>query len=241
VPDDAIQILPTRALRANVPRPGADPQAVARANRSRLERERVFAVNIVGGAGSGKTSLIQATLQRLSRATRTAVITADPSSHTDAQRLAALAGECVHVDTGQGHGVEAPAIADALTRLDLATVDLLLIENVSSLIGPCENDLGETKRVAVFSVAAGDDKLAKYADVVQWADVLVLNKVDLLASFEFDLDSFRQNVRRINPNVACFELSARTGEGIDAWVSWLRWESHLPVAWSTNSGCQHPT
>ena len=230
MPEYAIQILPTRALRANAPPRGApQPQAIANANRNCLQRHRIFTVNIVGGAGCGKTSLIQATLQRLSRATRTAVITADPSSHSDAQRLAALAGQCVHIDTGQGHRLEAPAIADALTRLDLTSVDLLLIENGSSLIGPCENDLGETKRVAVFSVAAGDDKLTKYADVVKWADVLVLNKIDLLASFGFDIESFRQNVRRINPNVACFELSARTGEGIDAWVSWLRWKLHHPV------------
>ena len=111
-------------------------------------------------------------------------------------------------------------------RLDLDHLDLLLVENVSSLVGPAEHDLGELKRVAVFSVAAGDDKLQKYQDVVRWADVVLLNKTDLLASFPFEVGTFRRRLRRINPRVALFELSARNGEGIDCWSGWLRWESH---------------
>jgi hydrogenase nickel incorporation protein HypB len=202
---------------------------IASANRARLERQGVFAVNIVGGAGCGKTTLIEATLRRLTPVTRTAVITADPNSRGDAERLRGLAVQCAHIDTGPGRCLKANQIHDALNQLKLGALDLLLIENVSSLIGPPENDLGESKRVAVFSVAAGDDKLSKYADVVRWADVLVLNKSDLLASFEFDLHAFRQRLRRVKPDIACFELSALNGEGIDAWVSWLRWESHHPV------------
>jgi hydrogenase nickel incorporation protein HypB len=202
---------------------------IASANRAQLERHGIFAVNIVGGAGCGKTSLIQATLSRLTPATRAAVITADPSSHDDARRLRGLAAQCAHVDTGPGRCLNANQVRGTLNQLRLGALDLLLIENVSSLIGPPENDLGETRRVAVFSVAAGDDKLSKYRDVVQWADVLVLNKTDLLASFEFDLDAFRKSLHRVKPDIACFELSAQSGDGVDAWVSWLRWESHHPI------------
>jgi hydrogenase nickel incorporation protein HypB len=201
-------------------------ESIGCANRERLERAGVAAVNIIGSAGCGKTSLIRATLQCLAGSVRVGVITADPDSRRDAERLAGLADQVVHVNTGHGRCLDAALFGEALDKLDLDRLDLLLIENVSSLIGPTDHDLGETKRVAVFSVAAGDDKLQKYQDVVRWADVVLLNKIDLLASFTFDMGFFRRRLRRINPRVALFELSVRGGEGIDCWAGWLRWESH---------------
>lgn len=206
-----------------------NPASLAQANRQRLETAGVAALNIVGSAGCGKTSLIRATLQSLAGQVRVGVITADPGSNLDAQRLVGLADQAVHINTGHGHCLDAAQFSQALDTLDLDSLDLLLIENVSSLIGPADCDLGETKRVAVFSVAAGDDKLSKYQDVVQWADILVLNKMDLVESFPFDLGTFRRRLRRINPRLALFEISARSGDGIDCWAGWLRWESHRAI------------
>ena len=198
---------------------------VAHLNRECLERSGVSAVNIVGGPGCGKTSLILATLEQLLPSTRVGVITADPDSHRDADELAQLAGGVVQVNTGQGRLLNAALVQSAIRQLELDRLDLLLIENVSTLVGPPAHDLGEGKRVAVFSVAAGDDKADKYRDVVRWADVLVLNKIDLLMSASFDLPRFRSEVRRLNPVIALFEVSARTGAGLEWWAAWLRWEA----------------
>ena len=206
--------------------PPSAVDSIATANRQRLARAGVAALNIIGSAGCGKTSLIRATLQSLAGSVRVGVTTADPESRQDAQRLAGLADQVVHVNTGHGRCLDAALFSQALDKLDLDRLDLLLVENVSSLIGPTEHVLGELKRVAVFSIAAGDDKLQKYQDVVQWADVVLLNKTDLLASFPFDTGTFRRRLRRISPRVALFELSARSGDGIDCWAGWLRWESH---------------
>jgi hydrogenase nickel incorporation protein HypB len=186
----------------------------------------VFAVNIVGGPGCGKTSLIRATLEGIDAGRRVGAIAADPSSHEDSDRLEGYASQIVQVNTGPGHCLDAAQFRDALDRLDLDSLDLLLVENVSSLIGPTEFDLGECKRVAMFSVAAGDDKLVKYSDAVSWADVVVLNKTDLLDSFPFRIECFRNQVRGANPQAALFEMSNLTSDGVEPWLSWLRWESH---------------
>ena len=200
--------------------------SVARSNRKAFDDARVFVVNVIGSAGCGKTSLLLAILRGLGHATRVGVITAHPTSHKDADRMAALAGRVVHVSTVEGQCLTAGHARGILDRLDLSKLDLLLVENLSSLVGPCDHDLGEHRRVAVFSVAGGDDKLTKYAHVVAWADVLLLNKTDLLASFPFDLDRFRDEIRRINPQTALFEVSALTGDGLAPFLAWLRWQSH---------------
>ena len=198
---------------------------VARENRDRLQGHGVFTVNIIGGAGSGKTSLIRGTLKGLAFGTRTGVITADPDLHSNSDLLAGLAHQFGRIDTGQDYSLSAIDVGDALDDLELSELDLLLIENVSSLVGPPRRDLGETLRVAVFSVAAGDDQLRNHRDAIRWAEVLVLNKIDLLASIPFDLADFRETVRRVNPGATLFELSVQSGEGIEAWLSLLNRES----------------
>ena len=202
------------------------PAAAAQANRRRFEQSGVFAVNLVGGPGCGKTSLIRRTAECIDAGRCVGVIVADPDSHADADALKDSACRVAAVHTAPCDCLDARELHDALDRIDIDSLDLLLIENVSSLIGPTACDLGERKRVAVFSVAAGDDKLLKYPDVVRWADVVVLNKTDLLESFRFDLESFRDGVARVNPGAALFEMSTLTGEGVEPWLSWLRWESH---------------
>lgn len=200
--------------------PDLEPQ-VARANRERLAGAGVFAVDLIGGAGCGKTSLLQATIQRLLLKRRVGVITADPFTRYDADRLAALGDQVLQVDTGPGALLTARHVQCALARFNLDALDLLFIENVSSLIGPSEVDLGESAKVSMFSVAAGDDKPAKYPDVVRCAAMVVLNKVDLLPIAPFDRSAFWNCVRRINPAARTLEISTLTGEGMDEWMQWI--------------------
>jgi hydrogenase nickel incorporation protein HypB len=202
-----------------------DAAAVARDNRSRLRGYGVFTANIIGPAGCGKTSLLQTTLKNLHFGTRVGVITADPASHTDPDRLAGFAHQFARVDADGTCCLNPIEFSAALDELDLCELDLLLVENVSSSTGaPCR-DLGETMRVAVVSVAAGDDQLKNNRGAVRWADVVVLNKTDLLPSVPCDLAAFRRMVRRVNPSATLFELSARTGEGVGAWLSRLEREA----------------
>jgi hydrogenase nickel incorporation protein HypB len=194
---------------------------VAQANREQLSRAGVFTVNLIGGPGCGKTSLVQATLQRLVLKRRVGVLTAERYSNVDADRLAPLGDQVLRVDPGGEVALTARQVRPALARLNLPVLDLLLIENVSSLIGPSGVDLGEDVKVAMFSVAAGPDKPAKHPDVVKCAPLVVLNKTDLLKVAPFDTDLFSSTVRRLNPTAEVLEMSAFDGDGIDAWVEWL--------------------
>ena len=132
----------------------------------------------------------------------------------------------IQIDPGYNRMLSARLVQTALKRLDLSVLEVLLIENISSLIGPCEIELGEDAKVCMFSVAAGDDKAAKYPDVVQCARLIILNKMDLLSVMPFDTAAFENDVRRLNRSAEMIELSTRTGEGLDCWLDWLL--SHSP-------------
>jgi hydrogenase nickel incorporation protein HypB len=191
---------------------------IARANRERLDRAGAFAVNVAGGLGCGKTSLFDATVDRLASERRVGVVSADPGPG----RGTNVGTNVVHVDPGFGRALCARHVEPALVRLCPGGIDLLLIENVGSLAGPDAIDLGEHARVAIFSVAAGHGKATEHPNIVRWADVVLLNKVDLLAGGGFDLRAFRAALGRLNAGAEYFELSTRTGEGLDAWIAWLR-------------------
>jgi hydrogenase nickel incorporation protein HypB len=195
--------------------------AAARANRERLRLAGVYAINLIGGPGCGKTSLIEATMRQLLLKRRVGAIAADPHSRYDADRLSVLGDPVIHVDPGVSPALAACHVGAALGRLDLSAIDLLLIENVSSLVGPGGVDLGESAKVAVFSVAAGHDKPARHPDVVHGARVVVLNKMDLSTLTPFNLAAFREAVARLNPDAAVLEMSTLTGQGMDAWADWL--------------------
>jgi hydrogenase nickel incorporation protein HypB len=213
---------------------------VACSNHRRLADASVFAANLIGGPGCGKTSLLQVTVSRLILKRRVGIIAADPQTRIDADRLAALGEQVLQVGTGANGLLTGEHVRAALRRMDLARLDLVLIENVSSLIGPSQFDLGEDAKVALFSVAAGDDKPAKYPDVVRCADVVILNKTDLLALVPFDLDAFRGNVRRLNPGVRIIELSTLTGDGLDAWLDWLLARSAHAPPWAAAQSATSP-
>jgi hydrogenase nickel incorporation protein HypB len=195
---------------------------VAKLNREQLRKAKVFAVNVVGGPGCGKTSLIDTTIERLMPGIRVGVIACDTVSHRDADRLIRHSEHVVQVNTGDRGTPDATDIRAALDWLNVGHIDLLLIENVGTLIGTAALDLGQDATAAVFSVAGGHDKAEKHAALVRQAAVVVLNKTDLLAAVPFDLEAFRADVRRLNPLAPVCELSALRRDGMDGWLVWLQ-------------------
>ena len=189
--------------------------------RADLARRGIFAVDIIGAPGSGKTALLEATLRALKGRLRPAVLVGDLATRRDGDRLARWCDQVVQISTGQGCHLEAGQVREALKQVDLSEVDLLLIENVGNLICPVGFDLGQAAKVGVFAVTDGDDKAAKHPYLVQAADVLLLNKIDLLPYVSFDRTVFEADVRLLNPIVPILEVSSTTGAGLDAWLEWL--------------------
>jgi hydrogenase nickel incorporation protein HypB len=194
---------------------------VAAANRAELTRRGIFSVDIIGAPGSGKTALLEATLRALAGRRHPAVLVGDLTTRRDADRLARWCDKVVQISTGQGCHLEANQVRDAMAGLDLASVDLMFIENVGNLICPVGFDLGQNAKVGVFSLTEGDDKAAKHPYLVEAADVILLNKIDLLPHLTFDLEVFHADVRLLNPDVKVLEVSATTGQGFDEWLAWL--------------------
>jgi hydrogenase nickel incorporation protein HypB len=207
---------------------------VAAINRQRLRDAGVFTIDLMGAPGCGKTALIEATLQRLSDV-HIGVIVGDLTTQRDADRMAHFTHRVVQVNTGKGCHLEAHHVMQAMSRMDVDHLDLLFIENVGNLICPVGFDLGQDVKVGMFCVAGGDDKAAKHPYIVNEASLLLLNKTDLLPHVPFRLDQFRQDIHRLNPLVDLLELSAFTGEGIDAWLTWIsrnlmKHTAHRPAA-----------
>jgi len=194
---------------------------LAEENARRFDRLGVTAVNIMAAPGGGKTCLILRTIEALRGRRRIGAIEGDVASQVDSQRIAAAGVPVVQINTGGQCHLDANLIRGALDCLPLEEVDLLLIENVGNLICPVEFKLGEHKRVAITSVPEGDDKPYKYPAIFQAMDAVVINKLDLLPYLDFDLSAFRELVRALNPDVALFDLSCKTGQGIEEWAAWL--------------------
>src|SRR5664280_3475414 len=189
--------------------------------RTDLERRGIFAVDIIGAPGSGKTALLEATLRALKGRRHPAVLVGDLATRRDADRLAHWCDQVVQISTGQGCHLEAGQVRDALKEIDLSEVDLLFIENVGNLICPVGFDLGQASKVGLFSLTEGDDKAAKHPYLVEAADLILLNKIDLLPYVSFDRRTFEADVHLLNPRVPILDVSATTGEGLDAWIAWL--------------------
>jgi len=194
---------------------------IAADNRAELERRGIFSVDLIGAPGSGKTALLEATLRALQGHRRPAVLVGDLATRRDGDRLARWCDQVVQISTGQGCHLEANQVRDALGQIDLDAIDLLFIENVGNLICPVGFDLGQATKVGLFSLTEGDDKAAKHPYLVEAADLLLLNKIDLLPYLSFDRSSFEADVRLLNPRVPIMDVSATTGEGLDAWIAWL--------------------
>ena len=194
---------------------------VAAGVRAELERRGIFSVDLIGAPGSGKTALLEATLRALQGRRHPAVLVGDLATRRDGDRLARWCDKVVQISTGQGCHLEADQVRDALAGIELDTVDLLFIENVGNLICPVGFDLGQASKVGLFSLTEGDDKAAKHPYLVEAADLVLLNKIDLLPYLSFDRRTFEADVHLLNPRVPILDVSATTGEGLDAWIAWL--------------------
>lgn len=195
--------------------------SVARLNRTRFDAAGLLAVNFIGSPGSGKTTVLERTVGQLNGRLRMGCIEGDPYTTKDAERIGRLGVPVVQINTKGGCHLEAAMVTQACDDLDLAGMELLLIENVGNLLCPSQYDLGEHLTVVVLSVTEGADKPEKYPVAFQRAQAVIINKTDLLAATDVNLDEVTAIIRRFNPEAPVFSLSARTGEGVAAWCNWL--------------------
>ena len=186
-----------------------------------VQRSLFCCINMMSSAGAGKTSLLEETIRRSKGRLAVGVIEGDVETTADAERVVAAGGESVQIVTRGNCHLEAHMVRDALAQLDLDRVELLFIENIGNLVCPAEWTLGEDIKVVVASTTEGDDKPAKYPQMFAASQVMVVNKIDLLPYVSYDLQRVRTFAMRVNPALKIFELSCRTGEGLDAWCAWL--------------------
>lgn len=201
---------------------------IAKLNRSLFEQHGVFVLNLMSSPGAGKTSLLEKTIEKLKNLYRIAVIEGDIQSQEDALRIKRLGVEAIQINTGGACHLDANMIHSALEKISLESCDLLIIENVGNLVCPAEFDLGEHEKVMILSVTEGDDKPLKYPLMFQKSSVLLVNKIDLLPYVDFDLEKVRKSVLELNPHIRIFEISCKTGEGVNEWIDWLKERGRKP-------------
>lgn len=194
---------------------------IARRNRALFSSKGMFVINLVSSPGSGKTSILERTLEYFDHRLPVAVIEGDVQTDFDAQRIARYSTPVVQIVTNGGCHLDAKLVEDALASLNLNGIRLLIIENVGNLVCPSNYDLGEAMKVVVASTTEGDDKPLKYPGMFQNASVLIINKTDLLPYVNCDLNALKRNALRINPSLKVFETSCTTKAGIAEWCSWL--------------------
>ena len=190
--------------------------------RSSFAQHGVLAVNFVSGPGAGKTELLRRTLAELGKTQRCAAVTGDLATANDAARLAQSGAPARQILTGTMCHLEADMVAAAIADWSLAELDFLLIENVGNLVCPGDFDLGEDLRVLLLSTTEGEDKPLKYPTLINTADVVIINKLDLAAAVEYDVALLESNIRTVRPGAAIFKVSAKTGAGFEPWLAYLR-------------------
>jgi hydrogenase nickel incorporation protein HypB len=196
-------------------------EAKAKVNKELLDRYGVMTINIMSSPGAGKTSLIMQTIEHLKDKVRIGVIEGDVASSVDADKISEEGIPVIQINTAGGCHLDANMVESALAGLPLEEIDLLFIENVGNLICPNAFILGEDRRVMISSMPEGDDKPQKYPAMFTDSDIVLLNKTDLQPHLDFDTESFGKTVTGLNPDVIIFPISCKTGEGMDAWFSWL--------------------
>ena len=199
--------------------------ALARANRARFDATGTYVINMMSSPGAGKTALLERTLDRMRGKLRLGVLEGDVQTTLDADRLARFHVPLVQVNTDPGFGgechLDAIMVRSGLSRLPLADLELLIIENVGNLVCPAEFNVGEHAKAMVYAVTEGEEKPLKYPVMFRAVDTVVVNKVDLLEHLDFDLELFLGNLDAVNPGVERVLTSARTGQGEEEWYSWL--------------------
>jgi len=199
----------------------AKNDAFAARNRSYFEARGILALNLVSSPGSGKTSLLVATLERLGSAHSAAVVEGDQQTSRDADRIRAAGAPALQINTGKGCHLDAHSVEHAILELAPPPGALVFIENVGNLVCPAPFDLGEAHKVVILSVTEGEDKPLKYPDMFAAADLMLLNKVDLLPHVDFDEAACLGYALQVNPRLEILRTSARSGEGLQAWIDWL--------------------
>jgi hydrogenase nickel incorporation protein HypB len=200
--------------------------ALARANRDAFDKAGTFTINMMSSPGAGKTALLERTLERLRNQLRLGVLEGDVQTTLDADRLSRFHIPLVQVNTDPGFGgechLDANMVRSGLGELPLDEIDILIIENVGNLVCPAEFRVGEDVRVMVYSITEGEEKPLKYPLMFRSAELVLVNKVDLLEHLDFDLEQFLGTLEAVNPGVRTVLTSARTGRGVEEWCDWLR-------------------
>jgi hydrogenase nickel incorporation protein HypB len=199
----------------------ADNERVAQELRARLAQKKTFLVNLMSSPGAGKTRTILKTIEALRDRFRFGVLEADIDSKVDAELIAASGITAVQLRTGGFCHLDASMVAKGVDTLDLDALDIVIIENVGNLVCPAEFDTGAMKNVMILSVPEGDDKPLKYPLMFTVSDVLLINKMDYLEISDFNLGLLRERALKLNPRIQIFEISAKTGQGVDRWAGWL--------------------
>lgn len=194
----------------------------AAANRQLFQERQILALNLVSSPGSGKTALLTRSIDDLKGELPITVIEGDQQTANDADRIRETGVPALQINTGKGCHLDAHMIGHAMESLQPEDNSLLFIENVGNLVCPAAFDLGEAHKVAILSVTEGEDKPLKYPDMFHAADLMILNKTDLLPYLDFDVDKCIQFARQVNPDIEVLQLSAKSGEGMDAWYAWIR-------------------
>ena len=197
---------------------------IANENREIFSKNNIYTLNLLSSPGSGKTTLLEKTLSLLNKSLNVAVVEGDVQTDNDAQRIAVLNVPVVQIITNGGCHLEAKLVQNAFQSFDIKSLDLLIIENVGNLVCPASYDLGENKKVVLLSTTEGDDKPLKYPSMFRVSDVMIINKIDLLEYVDFSIESVKKNALSINPGLKIFEISCKTGEGIEDWIKWLKSE-----------------
>ena len=196
---------------------------IARENREYFKKRGIFVMNLVSSPGSGKTSLIEKTLEQAGNSFKVAVIEGDIQTDNDAQRIAKFDVPVKQITTGRACHLDAHLIQHTLDWLEtIDGIELLIIENVGNLVCPSDFDLGEDSMVSILSTTEGEDKPLKYPFIFRKSEVLVINKTDLLPHTSFDINQVKENALSVNPYLKFFELSCTTGEGVKEWIGWLK-------------------
>ncbi|MBE9582071.1 MAG: hydrogenase nickel incorporation protein HypB [Proteobacteria bacterium] len=196
-------------------------ERIAEENRKLFEKEKVAVINLMSSPGSGKTSLLECTIDAVKDRIRMGVIEGDVQSTRDAERIAEKGIPAVQINTDGACHLDGNMVRNALATFDLSQLDLLVVENVGNLVCPAEFDVGEDHKVMILSVTEGSDKPEKYPLMFHESSVLLVNKIDLLPYVDCSVEEIRDISLRINPNLEILEISCRTGEGIDRWADWL--------------------
>ncbi len=195
---------------------------IAAENRKVFDEAGTYVINIMSAPGAGKTSLIEKTIKELSGKIKTGVIEGDIEGSEDAQKIGNLGIPVVQINTGGACHLDANMISEVIGDLPIKDLDLLIIENVGNLVCPAEFKVGENMKIMLLSIAEGDDKPLKYPLMFQESSALVLNKIDLLPYTDANLEKIKRDSLSLNPQLKIFEVSCKTGEGINKWVEWLQ-------------------